>query len=190
MDQVHIGYLAVGIILCLLGWVIYLAGLKIVAVVLGSIIGGVTAIFFAFLLGITQKSYIGILLFICVPIGMVVGLYLTDRVHKLLFFLAGACVGGVCAYLLKPLAVQGGFLSETRVVEVIFFHLIFAGLGGGLAILFSGYVICFITSSVGIFFIAGSLQINSFHILIPIAWISSFVFQCSTLTFLKKQKSN
>lgn len=190
MPHTQIEFFVVGIALCLLGWLICVAGTKIVAVVLGSIIGFVTALFIAFLAGLSPKSHIVFLILFCVPVWMLIALYLMDRIQKLLFFLAGVSIGGMCAHLLKPMAINLGLLSEAQIIEVIFFHLFFAAIGGALAVKFSGYVICFITSSVGMFFITRSLQITSFHILIPIALISSFVFQCSTLRLLKKKKSD
>ncbi len=187
MQSIQIVYLFLGILLCLGGWAAYFAGLKILGVILGGTTLAVIGFFIVLMLGITSDSLPTLIILSSAVIGGLIGIYLSTKLHKLLFFLFGAAVGAVGAYLLRPLAIQREFLPENNQIVSILFHLFFVIIGGIVAIFISSYLICFATASIGTICIAIGLRLPSVHPLLIVIWVAAFLFQSSTLTLVKKK---
>ena len=184
MDSRQILFFAVGIALCLFGWLFYLAGVRIVAVILGGFFGIVAAVFISFIFAFNR---IGLLFIICVPLGMVFFFYLSQKLHKILFFIAGASIGSLLAYILRDRALLQGFIPPNDRVALFGFHLIFVLAGGILAVVFSGYLLCIVTSLMGIFFISLSFEFPGLHPLMLLAWLCATIFQIATLKMIRGQ---
>ena len=177
-----------GITLCLAGWLLYLAGLKIVAGIFGGVVGSITAFFLVFLFNINHPSFRNLLFLLMFVGGIVAGVYLSRKLHKFLFFLVGASVGALLAYISAPYAIEHQFLPPDSQVAAIFFHLIWVILGGFIAVAISGYLLCIVTPLLGILLLASGLHISEPKPAMIIIWLSSVLFQYASLRLLKPPK--
>ncbi len=186
---IDIAYLAGGIALCLFGWILYLAGLKIVAGFLGGCFGGILGFFLIFLFGFPATPLRDVFFLFCVVIGILIGLFLFKKLHSILFFLVGASIGALIAYFLRPLAVQHQSIPRDDPAMVVVFHAMFVILFGIVSVFFSGYLLCLITPVIGIVFIALAWEITQFNTVMSLVWLSAFLFQLFTFKLYRRRKA-
>lgn len=173
--------LGLGIASCLFGWIIYLAGLKITAMAMGATIGMVVTVLISFMLNLSNPFYA---LIVCLPAGILLGLYLSNKLHRLLFFLTGSSFGSLLASWILTWHIS----AEPALWEKITIYLITIVLGGFLAVYFSTYIISFVTVTLGTILINLAVKQSFFHPALLVIWGSAFLFQILTLSLLKKDK--
>lgn len=178
-----------GITLCLGGWLLYLAGLKIVAGILGSVVGSISGFFLVFLLNINHPLFRNLSFLFMFVGGIVAGIYLSTKLHKLLFFLVGAAVGALLAYIIRPFAIEYQLIPPDSQFASIFFHLFWVILSGFIAVAISGYLLCIVTPLLGILLLASGLNVSEAKPVMIIIWLSSAFFQYASLRLLKPAKN-
>lgn len=89
----------IGLALCLFGWTLYWAGLRLMGAVSGAIAATVLAWIAIILFGGDQWLWIGCV--VAAVLGAIAGVFLIKRAHYFLFFLVGAVVGLAAAWVLE-----------------------------------------------------------------------------------------
>jgi len=138
-----------GLALCLFGWVLYWAGLRLLGAMCGAIaVAALAAIVILF--GGWQDRWVWIIsCAVAAVIGAIVGVFLITRAHYFLFFVTGALVGAVAAW-----AIQASFAEwvESHVsgsLGHVLYYVAFTLAGGLLVLLAHRMIVVALTAFFG-----------------------------------------
>jgi hypothetical protein len=132
--QVKIIPFAAGIALAFLGWILYSIGVA-------------TSLLVSWI--IAQPALLVPLVIVFGLTGMLLGIFLIRKVHKIVFFFTGLVIGLLLGHSMQVGLVSFGLLPEAGSGAVILFRVL-GGIGGGILVLyFNRFIISFLTAFSG-----------------------------------------
>ncbi len=173
-----------GLVLCLFGWTLYWAGLRLMGALCGAIAGvAVAAVAILFLVGENRTALIwggaagGL-------IGTALGVYLIVRAHYLLFFFTGAVAGLATAWVFEAawLTWLQQYIAGT--LGQIAYYGIFTLVGGLVIVLSHQFIVTLLTAFAGTgLFMLGLPPRYAVWLCLPV-FVTSLVVQTGVLRAL------
>lgn len=172
----------IGLVLCLFGWTLYWAGLRLMGGVCGAIAGAALGAVVVLLGG--WDTYLNVGCAIAAVLGGVIGLWLIVRAHYVLFFFTGAVAGLTTAWVFESAWLPW---VQTRIPATLGQILYYSGftLVGGLLILFAHrMIVTTLTAFAGtVVFVLGLPNRYQVWLFLPV-FITSLVVQLGILRAL------
>ncbi len=181
MPPVDWPQLAIGLLLCLMGWMVYWVGLHLTGAMVGAAAGVVVAYAVGILVKLTPESLYWVL-----PLGGVVGFFvgllLIRGLHRFFFFLSGAAIGLAVGQQTYEWAFENTTWAELHPVTWQMVFDITGSLLGGLILLrASKWVVAALTSAGGALLAALAVEdALALYGVIPLA-VASFFWQVGLL---------
>jgi len=175
-----------GLVLCLFGWVLYWAGLRLLGALCGAIAAAALAVVVVLFGG--WDRWLWLAAGIAAVVGAAGGVYLITRAHYLLFFITGAVAGMVCAWVIE--AAHGEWVQEhlpmSGDVGRVLYYVIFTLAGGLLVLLAHRMVVILLTALLGtILFVLGIPPRYAVWLFLPV-FLASLLVQTGILKALGK----
>ena len=172
----------IGLALCLFGWTLYWAGLRLMGAVSGAIAATVLAWIAIILFGGDQWLWIGCA--VAAVLGAVAGTFLIKRAHYFLFFIVGAVVGLAAAWVLEAAYrdwIEAHFSGE--IGRILYYSAV--TLAGGLLVLLAHRMVVIILTAFGgtVLFALGVPKDYAVWLFLPI-FFGSVLVQAGILSAL------
>jgi len=171
-----------GLVLCLFGWTLYWAGLKLIGLACGAIAGAALGGIVILLAG--YDTYLKVGCAIAAVLGALIGIYLIVRAHYILFFFTGAVAGLTVAWVFEH-AWSAGVLERVPGTPGLLLYYAAFTLVGGLLILFAHrMIVTMLTALVGtVVFVLGLPYEYQVWFFLPL-FFTSLVVQLGVLRAL------
>ncbi|NQU42493.1 DUF4203 domain-containing protein [bacterium] len=171
-----------GVLLCVAGWTLYWVGLSIAGAVIGGILG-VAAGWLILTFTKIEPTQAYWILALGLVLGGILGVFLIRKLHRLFFFVLGACIGLALGWNGADALMNWNWLGSD--LDPVYWRIIFgvlgAALGGFLMVIGSRVVVIAITALAGSILVALAVPDPlALLLVIPLA-LGSFVFQLGLL---------
>jgi hypothetical protein len=166
--------IVLGLLLCLFGWTLYWAGLRL----LGAVCG---AIAFTALVGIVMifggwERWLWIGCGSAAVVGAIVGIYLITRAHYILFFITGAVAGLTTASVLQSVCLEWVQTYVPGMLGQVAYYASLTLVGGLLVLLAHRMVVTTLTAFAGtVVFSFGVPQTYAIYLFLPLFFLSLLV---------------
>jgi len=138
----------VGLILCLFGWTLYWAGVRLLGAVCGAVAATALAVIVILFAG-ASDHWLWIGCAIAAAIGAVVGIFLITRAHYILFFITGALVGLASAWMLEAAKFEWVESLISKSLGRVLYYILCTLAGGLLVLLAHRLIVIILTSFLG-----------------------------------------
>ena len=173
-----------GLVLCLFGWVLYWAGLRLLGAVCGAIAAAALATVVVLFGG--WDRWLWLAAGIAAVVGAVGGVYLIKRAHYFLFFIMGAVAGLACAWVIEAAQIEWvqNHVPLSGDLGRALYYIVFTLAGGLLVLLAHRMVVIMLTSLSGtVLFILGIPPRYAVWLFLPV-FLGSFLVQTGILRSL------
>jgi hypothetical protein len=177
-----------GLVLCLFGWVLYWAGLRLLGGLCGAIAATALAVIVILFGG--WDRWLWLACAIAAVVGAAAGIYLITRAHYLLFFITGAVVGLASGWVIETTFTEWvqSHLPLTGALGRTLYYVVFTLAGGLLVLLAHRMVVIVLTALSGtVLFALGLPKDYAVWLFLPV-FLGSLLIQTGILKALGEGK--
>lgn len=181
--QIRIIPFLIGAVIALLGWTLYWIGINVTGALLGGSIGILASLFFTWIFD--QPALVFPLFLIFGLSGMILGVFLIRKIHKIVFFIVGLIIGLLLGDSLQNGLIFLGISLQAKTGIAVLSRVIGGMLGGILVCYFNRFIISFLTAFCGSLIMMTSWDFRGGLIpFFPIFFLALF----SQLSFLRLRR--
>jgi hypothetical protein len=137
----------IGVSIAFLGWILYWVGLNVTGALLGGSVGVAASLLAAWIFAQHALRFPLVLIFGFT--GMILGVFLIRKVHKIVFFLVGLIIGLFLGDSLRNGLVFLGLTPQVK-TELVVLSRVMSGIAGGILVCyFNRFIISFLTAFCG-----------------------------------------
>lgn len=137
----------IGVSFAFLGWILYWVGLNVTGALLGGSVGVAASLLAVWIFAQPVLRFPLVLIFGFT--GMILGVFLIRRVHRIVFFLVGLIIGLLLGDSLRNGVVFLGLTPQVK-TELVVLSRVMGGIAGGILVCyFNRFIVSFLTAFCG-----------------------------------------